>query len=436
MAEIRPFKALQYSQQRVGIEQVVTQPYDKISPEMQSAYRARHPNNLVRILRPASEPEIVSGVSHYQTAGEIFTRWRQEGVIGQVAEPSLFAYFQRFRPAGSEEIRTRKGFIGLVHLEDYASHIVYPHERTLTGPKQDRLELLRHTKTHFGQVFLLYSDPAESVDQMLDRVAAGEPQARVLDEYDVEHLLWRISDKDVIAAISGAMADKKLLIADGHHRYETALRFRDEMRNELGSKDAGAFEWLMTTLVNMESPGLTVLPTHRVVSNLPSFDFQQFLNRAVEYFETAAVGDLDEVETRLREGASRQRLTIGVAAQGAKAHVVLSLRSDLALEGVLPKDVSSVQAQLDVVILHRLVLERCLGISEEEVRGENYLRYIRGTQAAVAEVRSGAAQICFLLNATRIEQVRDVAFRGEVLPQKSTDFFPKLLSGLTMYRME
>ena len=412
----------------------MTQPYDKISPEMQERYRNQHPNNLVRILRSASEPDEDANRSPYERAADTLREWRQDGIIEQIDEPSLFAYYQRFETPGTGEVRTRKGFIGLSRLEDYANKVVFPHEQTLTGPKQDRLELLRHTQTHFGQIFLLYSDPLRRVDAVLDEVAQVPSEVAVRDEYEVEHMLWRIADSKSIETIQHEMADKKLVIADGHHRYETALAFRDEKRREIGLDDAGAFEWLMTTSVNMESPGMTVLPTHRVVRSLPSYDVERFLKQARQYFDVSEVDDAESLENRLKEGGARHP-TVGVATEGREHLMLLELRDGLDMRAILP-DVSSRQAGLDVVILHRLIFKKCMGISEEDVREGSYLQYVRGLDVAVREVRDGRAQVCFLLNPTRGEQVRDIAFAGEVLPQKSTDFFPKLLSGLTMYTME
>ena len=433
MAEILPFRALQYSGDTVPIERVVTQPYDKISPEMQDSYRNSHPNNLVRVLRPGSEPEQEEDRSPYERAASILRGWRRDGIVGKVGEPSLFAYFQRFTVPGTDEIRTRKGFVGLCRLEDYENGVVYPHERTLRGPKVDRLELLRKTRTHFGQVFMVYSDPDGGVDRLLDRVAGREPEISVRDEYDVDHLMWKISDSTTIGAIRRQMADRQLVIADGHHRYETALAFRDEMRVAAESDDAGAAEWLMTTLVNMDSPGMTVLPTHRVVRNRPAFDVGEFLARAGNYFNVSETLDLAAVEQTLASAGSRPM--IGLAAAGQDGLRVLSLNEGIDFDAILP-GVSSLQLGLDVVILHRLVLDKCLDISEEDVREGNYLGYVRGASAAVEEVSAGRAQAGFLLNPTRLEQVRDIAFAGEVLPQKSTDFFPKMLSGLTMYSMD
>ncbi len=434
MARIIPFRALQYSADRVPIQDVVTQPYDKISTEMQQRYYDLHPNNLVRILRGKSEAGDDGDASVYTRAASYLAKWRDEGIIGQVPEPSLFAYFQRFETPGSGEVRTRKGLIGLCRLEDYANRVVFPHERTMTGPKQDRLELLRRTKTHFGQVFLMYSDPDRSVDRMLEQASTEAADTIVRDEYDVEHSLWRISDPATIEAIQGAMAEQSLLIADGHHRYETALAFRDEMRTENGSADAGGYEWLMTTMVNMESPGVAILPTHRVVSNVADYDPGGLVHRASEFFDVSETVDLRSLESEL-EASGDERPTIGVCGKGDDRFVLLKLKPGLDLPAILP-GVSECEANLDVVVLHRLVLDKCIGISADDVRAGKYLSYVRGLDAAVERVREQDCQAAFLLNATRIDQVRDIAFGGDVLPQKSTDFYPKVLSGLTMYCME
>ena len=434
MAKIHPFSALRYSAERVPIGKVVTQPYDQISPEMQDRYYASHPNNLIRILRGRTESGDGESESVYTRAADYLGQWQEDGVIEQVDAPSLFAYFQRFKIPGSDETRTRKGFIGLCRLEDYANKVVFPHERTFTGPKKDRLELLRHTRTHFGQVFVMYSDPAQRVDALLDQVAEGPADTVVTDEYGIEHMVWRISDSATVSAIQTEMEDRSILIADGHHRYETALAFRDEMRRQKGSEDAGPAEWLMTTMVNMESPGVAILPTHRVISDLESYDADGLFERANEYFDISEFEGLAEFESDLTSGPL-DRSAIGVVGKGRAGYSVLRPKSGLDIPGILP-DVTDRQAELDVVILHRLIIDKCLGISEDDVRGGKYLSYVRGVDKTVARVRDGDAQVAFLLNATRMEQVRDIAFGGHVMPQKSTDFYPKVLSGLTMYSMK
>jgi len=434
MAKIIPFKALQYSTSRVPIQDVVTQPYDKISKEMQQRYYDLHPNNLVRILLGKSEPHDNSEDSVYTRAAKHLAHWRKDGVIEESERPSLFAYFQKFKTPGTDEVLVRKGFVCLLRLEDYAKQIVFPHERTMKGPKKDRLELLRHTRTHFGQVLLMYSDKDEQIDLLLEEIATIPAEMVVLDEHEVEHSVWRISDANQIKVIQSAMADRKVLIADGHHRYETALAFRDEMRKSESESGCESHEWLMTTMVNMESKGVAILPTHRVLSGLPAYEFSSLIDLASEYFEMLEVSDLESIESGLTSHG-KERPTIGLCSEGVEHCLLLKLRSDVELPALLPT-MSEQQVQLDVVILHQLILDKCLGVSERDAVDGKYLSYERGLDKAVRRVRSQDAQLAFLLNPTRMDQVREIAFRGEVLPQKSTDFFPKVLSGFTMYSVD
>jgi uncharacterized protein (DUF1015 family) len=411
MANIYPFRSLQYALEKVPIEKVVTQPYDKISIEMQERYYAAHPNNIVRIVSGKSFPDDTPSRNVYTRAAKYLKDWRESGMLRQSAEPAFFVYFQRFAVPGENEIRTRKGFVGLGQLEDYSNKVVFPHERTLTGPKKDRLELLRHTKTQFEQIFMLYEDPARRIDVLMDEIALHRPDVQLTDEYGVEHTMWTVVDRERVAFIQRQMVDRKLIIADGHHRYETALAYRDEMRGEKGT------DRIPMCLFNMHSPGLSILPTHRVVSNLPNFDPKTFFERASEWFDTA-IGD---------------GVTIGVFMENDLSRLQLKPSADLAV--VMP-DLSDRQRTLDVVILHRLILEKCLGVTEDAVKKESHITYVRERAAAINAVRQGNAQVAFLLNPTRLDQMRDIAFEGNVMPQKSTDFYPKVLSGLTMYAMD
>ena len=411
MAKIYPFRSLRYTLERVPIEKVVTQPYDKISTEMQDRYYELHLNNIVRIVCGKSNPEDSDTSNVYTRAAGYLKQWREAGILQQLPEPAFFIYFQRFTVPGETEVRLRKGFVGAGQIEDYENKIVFPHERTLTGPKKDRLELLRHTRTQFEQIFMLYEDPERRIDRLMDDVTRRQADIQIHDEYGVEHMMWTLLDREKITFIQSQMAEKKLIIADGHHRYETALAYRDEMKGAKGS------DRIPMTFFNMHSPGLTILPTHRVLSNLPAFDAQNLFNRAAEFFE-------------LSRG---ERSTIGVFIHGELSF--LQLKPGLDLASLMP-DLSERQRTLDVVILHRLILERCLGITEDAIRKESYITYVREREAAVSAVRSGKAQVAFLLNPTRLDQMRDIAYEGNVMPQKSTDFYPKVLSGLTMYPLE
>jgi uncharacterized protein (DUF1015 family) len=411
MANIYPFRSLQYAVEKVPIDKVVTQPYDKISIEMQERYYAAHPNNIVRIVYGKSFPDDTPSRNVYTRAANYLKDWRESGTLRQLPDPAFFVYFQRFAVPGEAEIRVRKGFVGLGQLEDYSNKVVFPHERTLTGPKRDRLELLRRTKTQFEQIFMLYEDPECHVDTMMDEVALHKPHIQLTDEYGVEHSIWIVSDRERVAFIQRQMADKKLIIADGHHRYETGLAYRDEVRGEKGT------DRIPMCFFNMHSSGLTILPTHRVVSNLPNFDPANFFARAAEWFDHE-VGD---------------EVTIGVLVENHLSYLRLKPSVDLAT--AIP-DLSEKQRTLDVVILHRLIVEKCLGVTEDAVKKESHITYVRDRDTAIKAVREGRAQVAFLLNPTRLDQIRDIAFEGNVMPQKSTDFYPKVLSGLTMYAME
>jgi uncharacterized protein (DUF1015 family) len=411
MAKIYPFRSLQYDRNKIPIEKVVTQPYDKISKEMQERYYDLHPHNIVRLVFGKTHPNDSPANNVYTRAAADLKEWRSSGMLHLLLEPAFFIYFQRFIVPDSDEVRLRKGFVGLGRLEDYANKVVFPHERTLTGPKKDRLELLRHTKTQFEQIFMLYEDPARRIDALMDENARAKPDIHLKDEYGVEHSMWILTDCEQIEFIKAEMEDKKLIIADGHHRYETALAYRDEMRGEQGS------DRIPMTFFNMNSPGITVLPTHRVLANLPGFDAMNLFTRAAEFFESSADNGV----------------TIGVFTDGRLSN--LHLKTSLDLAALMP-DLSEKQQTLDVVVLHRLLLERCLGITEDAVKKESYITYVRERERAISAVREGHAQVAFLLNPTRLDQVRDIAYEGNVLPQKSTDFYPKTLSGLTMYSMD
>ena len=443
MARIFPFAAYRFNPARVTLEDAATQPYDKISPAMQERYYATSPYNLISVEKGKARAEDSAADNVYTRAAQKLEEWIAAGVLLRDAAPSLYAYIQKYTAPGDPTVRTRKGFIAAGQIEDYSAAVIFRHEQTLSGPKADRLELLRHTKTHTGQLFMLYTDPARRVDAILDKISATPPTAAARDDLDVLHQLWAITDPALIESMQSALADKKLAIADGHHRYETALAYRDECRKRTGSTDRSApYERVMMTLFNTAGEGLIVLPTHRVVSRLADFDFARFRERIEPQFECKTytfgggsaraaawskfLGDLAQ--------SRGERPGIGVYAGGG-AFQIFTLRADADLDALLP-DVSAAQRRLDVVILHRLLIERGLGVTAEAVKGERNITYEREIEAALAAVDRGEAQLCFLLNAIPAEEVAQIAFAGEVLPQKSTDFYPKLLSGLTLYRLE
>jgi uncharacterized protein (DUF1015 family) len=443
MADIRPFRALRYDPRQVNPSQVVTQPYDKITPAMQERYYGASPYNLVRIILGRREADDNTADNVYTRAAGFAREWRSQGIMRQDSSPSVYAYSQTFRAPGpsapSGQSFERRGFIALGRVEDYAANVVFRHEQTLAKPKADRLELLRATRAHYEQLFLLYEDSGE-IASLLTTV--GPAAIDVSDEYGVAHRVWQISDAGVIAAVQQKMREKKLVIADGHHRYETALSFRDECRGESPLKPKGGLseppeaveEFVMMTFVNMNDTGLLVLPTHRVVHLLDSFSAETFQEQARAFF---AVEEIDPGFDDVRVTALlRERGRAGTALLAVTANRAFLLHSPQAAGSQRLAGLSPRQRALDVVQLHKCVLEGVLGLSEESIRNQQNLTYVREASDALAEVRKGAANIAFLMNPCPVRQVRDVALAGEVMPQKSTDFYPKLLSGLAAYALD
>jgi uncharacterized protein (DUF1015 family) len=435
MAEIQPFRALHYDPEAVGgLDRVITQPYDKISPAMQSRYYEASPYNLARIIRRRAEP---GEQDPYAAAAAEFRGWIERGVLRRDQEPALYFYAQEYAVPGQPEVRKRRqGFIGICRLEEYSAGVVHRHEETLSGPKTDRMSLLRATRAHFGQIFLLYSDPEGVIERELAASVAGtSPWESMSDEYGTRHEVWRVTTGAVLAQIGNEMRDRKLAIADGHHRYETALAYRNALRAE--GKGNAASDYVMVTLVRMESDGLLILPTHRVVHGLFDFRWERFLAAADSEFEIKELpGDvstqLPAWRRELSEAGAGAPAFLAYAGAGSAALLVLRERTEEYELGGTPPSL----ARLDVYILHKLLIEGALMIDPQAVRDERNLHYERDMNAAIEAVNSGRAQLCFLMNPTPVDAVRENAFAGLVMPQKSTDFYPKLLSGLTIYDLD
>jgi uncharacterized protein (DUF1015 family) len=447
MAQVYPFRAFRYNPARAPFDRVLTQPYDKISPAMQEKYYAADPHNLIAVEKGHGYQGDTPQNNVYTRAAAALNDWIRENVVVQDPQPAFYAYTQEYTVPGTEERRTRQGFIGAGKLEEYSAGVVFRHEHTLSGPKADRLELLRHTKTHTGQLFMLYADPQRRIDAMLAEAAAvAAPATEMRDEYGVMHRLSVLAEPQRVAAIQKAMKDQKLVIADGHHRYETALNYRNECRTRAGKVEPHApYERVMMTFINTRSEGLTILPTHRVAAHVHDFSWTSVRRHlepwfAAEAFPFSGSGERSEAKKKFLARLTRDRAkrAIGVypAAEAQKrAFYVLTLREGASLAQLLP-NVSPLQRELDVVLLHEGILEPALGITPQAVTAEANLKYEREALAAIDAVDSGRAQISFLLNPCDVEQVMKIATAGEVMPQKSTDFYPKLMSGITMYRVE
>ena len=454
MARIFPYHAYRYDPQRFELARVLTQPYDKITAEMQERYYSLDPHNLVRVEKGRIQPGDGPQENVYTRAAQTLDAWMREGALRRDPAPSVYACAQEFTVPGSgsasrAERRVRRGLIALAGLEDYSAGVILRHEQTLAAPRADRLELLRHTRMHTGQIFMLFDDAESRVSALVERAMRAAPASEVTDEFGVVHRLWPVSNPPEVEAICAALADKKLLIADGHHRYETALAFRNECRARVpaapDSTPDAPHEKVLVTLFALQDSGMVVLPTHRAVRGIPGFDFAAFRKSLEGVFDWYAYPFAAQTERRpalaeLRHDlAAREKGPSGLRALGVYAGgdafflFVLRRGADL---GTLLDDVPPAQRSLDVVLLHRLLLEKKLGLTPQAVEREANITYHREAEEACAAVDGGRAQIAFLLNPVAVRQVYDLALAGSVLPQKSTDFYPKLLSGLAMYRLE
>ncbi len=508
MARIYPFKALRYDTNKVRMEDVVTQPYDKITPEMQQAYYDRSKYNLIRVILGKKEPtdtdpfaplpegQVAQNV--YTRAAESLTSWRRKEILRQETEPALYGYSQTYTVPGTDEVRTRRGFIALGHLYDYADKIVYRHEQTFPKHKSDRLALFKATRAYCEQIYMLYADPAFTAEQLIFGSETDHPRPAdlvITDEYAVVHRVWRLTDPHLINLILTAMQDKKLIIADGHHRYETSVTYMHERAQALGlepssvpptnsvilsegrspqSKDPEGPDpaptaknlstpnstlqddsdneespsnhadephsllptppfpeaAMMMTFVNMEAPGITILPTHRVVFNLPAQTIANFIPEAHAFFDITELPTPDTTQLLPDKVSFIAVMKQGTYLLAAKEEPIQILLKALDA-GITPR-----QAQLDVVQLHRIVLEHLLRLTHASIANTENIRYLRESPEAIQQVADNKADIAFLIRPVTLAQMRDISLANEVMPQKSTDFYPKLLSGLAIYALD
>jgi uncharacterized protein (DUF1015 family) len=421
MARIKAFNGLRYNKDKVDYSAVVTQPYDKISQELRDKYYERSPYSAVRlILSKAQDP--------YLDAQKNLHDWLQGKIILQDKEPSIYAYHQEYQTDGIKKVR--RGFIAGVGLEYTNKKIILPHEKTLSKPKADRLNLLKATKTHFGQIFLLYKDTEKKIYSLLAPFTAQEPDETVVDDFQDTHKLWKISDPATIANIAAIMRDKQLLIADGHHRYATSCTFAEE--NGVKPGEEGAFGYTMATLINMDDEGLTVLPTHRMVHGLAHFSSAEFLKNCQTYFDVKPTPDLDQTLKAIEQ----HRTDNIFGFYDGKQFCTLTLKSLATMDELIGTAQSKEWKSLDVAVLHTVIMEKLLGISKEKQDAQENISYIRTAYSAYNQVKSGKEQAVFFMNYTSVQEVYAVAQNGEVMPQKSTDFYPKLLSGMVMYNIK
>jgi uncharacterized protein (DUF1015 family) len=430
MARIAPFQGIRYNVHKVGdLSRVVSQPYDRIRPDLQEEYYGLHPYNIVRITKGQEFADDTPANNVYTRARDYYHTWLDAGYLLRDPGPSLYVYYQTFTsPDGTQLIR--KAFITALELADFSEGIVLPHERTLSGPKVDRLNLLRATAVNFGQIFMLYPDPQNHINALFDAAVAGRmPDIDVCElfEKDVRQQLWVVSDPDLVAKVVAEMAPKtSLIIADGHHRYETALNYRNEMRAHYPAAPANAgFNYRMVTLVSMDDPGLTILPTHRLIHSYTAKTTAQILADASEYFEVIPMASREMLGAALAEATPTDRR---IGFYDGQCHL-LRLKDVEAMTRLVP-DRAREWCTLDVSILHELLIERVMGIRKEQVEAKQYLDYHRDLDLAVDSVDKGEALCVFIMNPTRMLEVKACCDKNEKMPQKSTDFYPKVITGL------
>ncbi len=432
--DVIPFQGYRYNSDVVGdAAACIAPPYDVIDAEQQDELYERNPFNIVRLIRGKALPNDGNTDNVYtRAAAHLQDFFAQQALVPDETE-RLYAYTQDFLIDGQSY--RRSGFVGLGKLEAYGGGIK-PHEQTLAGPKADRLNLTRAIKTQVGQIFMLYSEPEKTIDAILDRAAAGKALLSHVDEDQVTHRLFAIADPADIEIVQKTMKDRSVFIADGHHRYETALNYFAETKNPQAA-------YQLMTFINTHNDGLIVLPTHRLIHHVKDFDMNALLTALREHFDVARLAYSDLVEKREKLKEMQQALHLEIQAGNHAfgiyfnddAFYVATLRDEAAVKQI-SGNYSDAWRRLDVSILHKLILEKHLGIDEAALTAQTNCDYIKdfgnAAERALNRVDAGEAQALFFMNPTRIEEVEAVALAGEKMPQKSTFFFPKIFSGLVL----
>lgn len=437
MAIIRSFRGTRYHPDRIDdLSAVISQPYDRVRHGLQDRYYEQSPYNVVRIIKGKEKPGNDAEENVYTRARSYYESWLQEGILMREDTPALYVLRQSFTlPNGTE--KTRQGLVAALRLVPFDEGTVLPHERTHSGPKVDRLNLMRATEVNFGHIFMLY--PGNGINDLLNEAVENTPglEGRELFENEVLQQFWPVTDPEIIGAVEAEMAPKrKLIIADGHHRYETALNYRDEMRLKHPDAPANAgFNYRMVTFVSMEDPGLVILPTHRLIHSYGKMTAREIIDEAKAYFRIITADGPEELVEMMGQ-ASLEHPRLGLYANpegdaGAGSYTVLELENPDVMDRILPGREPAWRT-LDVTVLHELLIQRVMDISEEAVERKEGIEYLRDPQMGYDAVDAGEAEFLFIMNPTRMEQVRACTAADEKMPQKSTDFYPKVISGLVM----
>lgn len=426
MAVIKAYKGLRFNCEKAGkIDELVCPPYDIINDEQREGYIQTNPHNIIRL-------ELPKGENRYAQASEILESWLNDGILVKEDKPAIYIYEEEFTAYG--ERKSIKGIICRVKIEEFSKGVILPHEFTLSKAKEDRLNLMKSTNCNFSQIYSLYMDDGKNTLGKIDALSAKEADIQLTDGEGVTHRMWIITDENAIAEICDDFTERKLYIADGHHRYETALNYRNYQRENGKAVEGDACDYQMMMLVDMEHPGLVVFPTHRLVRDLADFNAEKAMESCKEFFDITEYSDIATIESNLMELYNQGKKAYAFYS-GNKSYKLLVLKSMDIIEKLLP-NASKATQELDVTVLHTLILEKVFGIDPENMAKQINLTYTKIFDEAISSVDSGKAQCAFILNPTRVSEIRDVASNGEKMPQKSTYFYPKMITGLVMNQLE
>ncbi len=443
MAIVAPFKGLTYNfQQREDLSRLVAPPYDVISEEEQEAYYQADPQNVIRLILGKKKTGDSDWDNVYTRAADCFERWQSDGSLIRAKEPALYVTAMTYDPGNGAPERTRWGIIVLVRIEDEESGVILPHERTFSAHRDDRLKLYRACNAQLSQIFGLYEDPGNSMLNACGEALSHAPQMDLSIEDGTRHRLWILRSDSLFKKVSDAMFNKSIFIADGHHRYETSRNYRNMMRARYGQRPANrSYEFVMMYLSNMNDEGLTILPSHRLIKNVPGFQAKPFLKKVGKWFDISELPlagrsialECPDLKQRL-EKEGQHRTAFGFYTHDDDRWRLFSLKPGV--RGEMGDDLHPSLKELDVLVLSRFVFQKGLGFSKEDLDDEEIFQYQSNTQSAVSEVESGKYEMVFLLNPTKMGHVKEVAGNSLVMPRKSTYFYPKVLTGLVFNKID
>ena len=422
MAVIKPFRGLRYNKEKIrDLEKVVSPPYDVISEQEKKDYLNSSPYNITRLILP--EPD--GGNDKYNSACNLLNQWINSDILSMDKESSIYIYQQIFNISGNDITRT--GFICLLKLEEFKHGTVLPHEKTLSAPKEDRLNLMNACEANLSQIFGLYQDTNPIISQIMEKNTSDSPIIDITDTKGEKHKLWAVADKDDIHTIISAMQDKKVFIADGHHRYETALNYRRKLIENSSHTGNEPYNFIMMYLCEMNETGLVVLPTHRLLKDLSEFNKSAFRQNLSAYFDVIQTNKKNLFEYMDK---NKDKHVFGLYMGKGEFYAL-----NKGLKPLVQENIPDAWKELDVAILHKVIIENVLGITDESVKLQKNIKYTADKEEGIRQIDNGSYELLLFLNPTKLSQIKKISLKGEVMPQKSTYFYPKLLTGLVINKL-